>query len=202
MYLARLTLNRSRTAVTWAANPYRIHQRLMMAYDGDPRLLFRLEEADDGARILVQAHRAGDWDAAFSEFHVLAQAPEEKAVELRLVAGQRYRFRLLANPTVKTKREDGTPTRQGLMREEDQLAWLRRKLQEAGAEAEGCIVVPRGLQRSRKNPAVDPHLHTHYAVLFEGLLWVTDPVRLREAVEKGIGSAKGYGFGLLSLGPG
>jgi hypothetical protein len=32
-------------------------------------------------------------------------------------------------------------------------------------------------------------------------LQVADPARLAETVETGIGSAKGFGFGLLSLAP-
>jgi CRISPR system Cascade subunit CasE len=40
---------------------------------------------------------------------------------------------------------------------------------------------------------------THHAVRFDGLLVVTDPERLRHALRAGIGSAKGFGFGLLSL---
>jgi CRISPR system Cascade subunit CasE len=42
---------------------------------------------------------------------------------------------------------------------------------------------------------------THVPVLFEGVLRVNDPAKLIEAVRNGIGSAKGYGFGLLSLAP-
>lgn len=42
---------------------------------------------------------------------------------------------------------------------------------------------------------------TLFAVLFEGVLQVTDPDKLRIAVGAGIGSAKGFGFGLLSLAP-
>jgi len=38
-------------------------------------------------------------------------------------------------------------------------------------------------------------------VRYEGLLQVTDPHLLVEAVRAGIGSAKGFGFGLLSLAP-
>jgi CRISPR system Cascade subunit CasE len=38
-------------------------------------------------------------------------------------------------------------------------------------------------------------------VLFEGVLQAQNPERLREIVECGIGAAKGYGFGLLSLAP-
>lgn len=42
---------------------------------------------------------------------------------------------------------------------------------------------------------------TFAAVLFEGLLEVTDPDAFRAALEQGIGSGKAYGFGLLSIAP-
>jgi CRISPR system Cascade subunit CasE len=40
---------------------------------------------------------------------------------------------------------------------------------------------------------------THLAVQFDGVLEVTDPAKFLETVRQGIGSAKGFGFGLLSL---
>ena len=40
-----------------------------------------------------------------------------------------------------------------------------------------------------------------FAMRFDGLLGVTDPVQFLEALRAGIGSAKGFGFGLLSLAP-
>ena len=196
MFLARLRLNRSRTAVTWIANPYRVHQRLMMAFDGDPRLLFRIDESTEGAQILVQSQTEPNWGASFSGFSVLACSPEHKPFQPCLEAGRRYRFRLLANPTVK---RDGK--RLGLLREEDQRAWLVRKITDAGAELLGCTVSPHGLQRSGKNPYKEAAAQTHLAVLFEGVLRVTDPTLMTAAIENGIGAAKGYGFGLLSLAP-
>jgi CRISPR system Cascade subunit CasE len=45
------------------------------------------------------------------------------------------------------------------------------------------------------------HKLTLLAVQFDGLLQVTDPDHLRESVEGGIGSAKAFGLGLLSLAP-
>ena len=45
------------------------------------------------------------------------------------------------------------------------------------------------------------HNLTLLAVRFDGVLQVTDPDQLVEAVRHGIGSAKGFGFGLLSLAP-
>jgi len=196
MFLARLRLNRGRIAVGWADNPYRVHQRLMMAYEGEPRLLFRIEEQPEGVQILIQSHGEPRWPAAFDGFPVLAGPPEYKAFTPRLQAGRRYRFRLLANPTVK---RDGK--RLGLLREEEQLSWLARKLAAGGAEVLSCRAAPRGLQRSGRNPFKDAARQTHLAVLFEGLLQAQDAARLEAALESGIGSAKGFGFGLLSLAP-
>jgi hypothetical protein len=39
------------------------------------------------------------------------------------------------------------------------------------------------------------------AALFEGMLEVTDPAQFAELQDKGIGRAKGLGFGLLSVIP-
>ena len=202
MYLSRLQLNTSRIATLWASNPYRVHQRLMMACDGDPRLLFRIEDTPEGGtQILVQSHVEPDWQLAFNDFAVLRCPPEHKAFDLHLQLGRLYRFRLLANPTVKKKSDDGRPIRLGLFKEDDQCAWLTRKLEDAGVKLVSTIAAPRGLQRSDKNPAKDENTATHFAVLFEGVLQAQNPERLKEVVERGIGSAKSYGFGLLSLAP-
>jgi CRISPR system Cascade subunit CasE len=194
MYLSRLSLNRGRIAVNWAANFYRVHQRLKMACEGDARVLFRVEEAPTGMRIIVQSHLPPNWNAAFGEFAVLSGPAECKSFEPRLEAGQACRFRLLANPTVK---RDGK--RQGLLHVEDQQAWLVRKLAAAGMQLVQVTAMPQGLQYSSKGSQPGTGAQTHLAVLFEGLLRVGDPLQARAALEQGIGAAKGYGFGLLSL---
>src|SRR5574340_784690 len=98
MYLSRLQLNTTRIATLWASNPYRVHQRLMMACDGDPRLLFRIEDTPEGgAQVLVQSHVEPNWTFAFGDFDVLRRPPEHKPFDLPLQAGRLYHFRLLAN---------------------------------------------------------------------------------------------------------
>lgn len=205
MYLSRLTINRSRIAFQWLGNPYRIHQRLMIACDGDPRLLFRVEEIDSMTRILVQSNIQPRWEAAFADLPVLLSAPETKSFDVQLQAGRSYRFRLLANPTAKktlpTEEEPKHKARIGLHRQEDQRAWLERKLETAGAELVDCMIVPRGLQHSRKSVKSSEGEQTHLAVLFQGILHTHDPALLQNALQSGIGSAKGFGFGLLSLAP-
>lgn len=196
MILARLTLNNSRRARLWVGNPYRVHQRLTMACEGDPRVLFRIEEqATNGctptARILVQATEPPQWQRAFRDFPVLARSVEVKAFEPTPRAGAVYRFRLMANPTVCRNGQ-----RHGLRREEEQHAWLERKLLLAGAELVGTRVQKLGTQRSSKG---DGALQHHLAVRFDGAVRCIDPDALAYAVRFGIGRGKGFGFGLLSL---
>lgn len=199
MYLARLQLNQSRQAILWSSNPYRVHQRLRLAYPREPRLLFRIETTPAGkTHVLVQSQTPPDW-RAFADFPVLQQPPDYKSVDLQLALGGRYRFRLLANPTAKRRDEAGRPVRLSLFKTEEQEAWLRRKLAGAGAELIAATSAPQGLQRSRKSTSKDVGLQTHFAVLFEGVLLARVPETLTTAVHNGLGPAKGYGFGLLSL---
>lgn len=96
--------------------------------------------------------------------------------------------------------------RLGLAREEDQRAWLQRQGERCGFAIERLLIIPEGLQTGLR-PVADaeagakPRRMAHLAVRFEGLLRVTNAGLLQEAVRSGIGSAKGFGFGLLSLGP-
>jgi CRISPR system Cascade subunit CasE len=205
MYLSRLTLNSSRMAVLWVSNPYRVHQRLRMACGDDPHLLFRIEENTQGViQILFQSENEPDGKEAFDDFPVLLHPMECKPFMPQLKAGASYRFRLLANPTVKKTIARGgeqKKARLGLLNENAQQDWLQRKIEAAGSKVLASRTLPRGFHHSRKNPAIDENHQTHLAVLFEGLLQVNDASLLQVALETGIGSAKGYGFGLLSLAP-
>jgi CRISPR system Cascade subunit CasE len=206
MFLSLLEVEpRSAVARSWLGNPYRVHQRLRMAYPDSSagRILFRIEDEWQRPRILVQAEGRAEWPAAFDEFAVLAAPAVQKKVEVRLTADDVLRFRLLANPTKRLsagcpgKKADGA--RVGLFNEGDQLAWLERKAAASGFELLGADGQPRGTVVSRKNPAKEPRRQSHLAVQFDGRLRIIDPVAVQEAVRLGIGSAKAYGFGLLSL---
>ena len=194
MYLSRLTIQPARVALGWLSNPYRIHQRLMMACAQEPRLLFRLEEEEAVPRILVQTHLLPDWAAAFNAFPILSGLPEIKTFDPQLAEGGLYAFRLLANPTAKRG-----GARLGLGREEEQSAWLTRRLADAGADVLRCAAQPYRVQRSAKSAGAEGDGQTHLVVPFDGLLVCRDPARLRQALGAGIGPAKGYGCGLLSL---
>lgn len=71
--------------------------------NADAGFLFRIDPGPDGrAVILVQSAVKPDWDYAFQNARFLQAAPAEvKVYEPTFAAGQRLRFRLLANPTKK-----------------------------------------------------------------------------------------------------
>ncbi|MGC9346735.1 MAG: type I-E CRISPR-associated protein Cas6/Cse3/CasE [Anaerolineae bacterium] len=213
MYLSRLILNpRSRAVQRDLANPYELHRTIMAAYPEDlpdrERVLFRTEvDPRTGVpTLLVQSVTAPDWsDLAARGDYLLPEPqwppsvfanPATKTFDLALAAGQILAFRLRANPTV--KREG---SRHGLYKEEDQRAWLDRKGRRGGFEVRRLTVVQEGntyawIRRNGKTRKV-----THFAVRFDGLLRVTEPEILSKTVAEGVGPAKGFGFGLLSLAP-
>ena len=212
MYLSRLILNpRNRRVQREVADPYQMHKSLMRAFpdnlaEGDERVLFRLEQGRDGALILlVQSWLLPDWSwlaepqARGYLLPVGEPNPAVKSFDLALAPGQTLAFRLRANPTVKRRFNKEDHKRVGIYDEEDQLAWLKRKGELGGfrlvsARTSGQEDVERTIKRGGEK-----HKLKLAAVQFDGLLQVTDPDRLRAAVRQGIGSAKGFGFGLLSL---
>ncbi|MBC7255203.1 MAG: type I-E CRISPR-associated protein Cas6/Cse3/CasE [Chloroflexi bacterium] len=217
MYLSRLILNpRHKRVQRELAHPYELHRTILSAFPAvlppDERVLYRPEVDDRGLRVIlfVQSQYPPDWRWAAEIPGYLLRPPETKPFDLHLVEGQVLAFRLRANPTVKKKsheKPNSTPPRNGvrlgLLREEDQRAWLERKGEQHGFRILRALIIPEGMQVGYKTPSEEEEKFrlAHLAVRFEGLLQVTDPTLLREAVRQGIGSAKGFGFGLLSLGP-
>jgi CRISPR system Cascade subunit CasE len=212
MYLSRLILNpRARRVQREIAEPYQMHRSIMRAFpddldDGQERVLFRLEPGRRSGvpTLLIQSWTLPDWTwlaepgARRYLLPVDVDNPAVKRFELDVAAGQVLAFRLRANPTVK-RTVDGKKKRLGLYREEEQRDWLRRKAEASGFRP-GAFQVHAGADVGGwlRRDGEAHHLKL-LAVRFEGLLQVTDPERLREAVRSGIGSGKGLGFGLLSL---
>ncbi|MHB9130030.1 MAG: type I-E CRISPR-associated protein Cas6/Cse3/CasE [Armatimonadota bacterium] len=189
----------------WLSNPYRIHQRLLMAFpDGEAgRMLFRVEMDRRPPRILVQAPGQADWDRAFTDLPILASTPRQKDISFTVQAGDHLRFLLRANPTKRlslgTSVEGKDGPRVSLFREEDQRTWLQRKGEQYGFAPLSFTLLPRGNTISRKNPAKDSGQQVHFTVDYEGMLQVRDAGLFTAAVEQGLGPGKAFGFGLLSL---
>jgi len=226
MFLSKLVLNiRNPKARGDLARPYEMHRTLMNSYphtrvENRCDLLFRVESSRTGPPIvLVQTRDKPDWIALPANY--LRGKPDSKLFDLAITSGQWLRFRLRANPTkrVAAKNErlgsDMAGKRIGLLTEADQIRWLLRRANVGGFKVLGgwvdvkhpetgepiqlpnfrVDVVPEGRDRNDK----PGHAGAFLAVRFEGVLTVTDPATFQATVAAGIGSAKAFGFGLLSV---
>jgi CRISPR system Cascade subunit CasE len=223
MYLSRLILNpRSRQVQRELADPYEMHRTICRAFpsvifqDNQPSgILFRIDiHPHTGVpTLLVQSHEMPDWSFLLApEKNYLLPSdslpldvdnPAVKPIILSLKPGQVLAFRLRANPTVKKDREGKKQgQRVGLVREEDQLVWLKRKIEAAGGALVSAHVAGLANLRGKLFIEKDDERRMRFiSAQFDGVLQVKDPELLVKTIGSGIGSAKGLGFGLLSLAP-
>lgn len=184
--------------------------------------LFRIEPQSGGrVVILVLSAIEPKWDYAFHNADYLLAAPPSEPCRLHisLSLGARFRFRLTANPTKKTgtvrkserlaMKERGTkePKRHGRrvpVRPEACGQWLARQgelhgfrlvepLEKTLHTAAGYVYVNK-----TRDPSKGQRLKS---VSYEGLLEIVNVERFRQALLAGIGPAKAFGFGLLSVAP-
>jgi CRISPR system Cascade subunit CasE len=211
MYLSLLRLNlRSRRVQRELSNRYELHRTLMHAYKPEKppeeRLLYRSEEARTGINILVQTITRPDW-SFFSENEFegylldLPENPQMKIFDPVFSRGQQLVFRLQANPTrrLSSQKEEEASKRIGLYKEEDQFTWLTRKGQEAGFTPLDVRTTNLGLVLGKQRKEDQTHHIKMLGVQFDGILQVTDAAAFSSTLCSGIGSGKGFGFGLLSL---
>lgn len=201
MYLSRLTLDpRSAQARRDLSDPYEMHRTLSRAFvadeqDSPERFLWRLEPSANAwakPQVLVQSAMAGNWAALGALPNYLQEDVEGKQLQLETLTQPDgcYRFRLMANPTVTRQGK-----RYGLVTMPEQLAWLARQGERQGFVVESALVTASDLSVSRKG---DKRI-SFQRTCFEGLLKVSNSDEIGRALQCGIGPAKAFGCGLLSL---
>jgi len=216
MYLSRLLLNpRSRRVQRETADPYQLHRTVLSAFDDDREASGVLHRLDIHPRtgqitLLVQSQPAPDWAALVATDYLMPadpfldlNNPAVKSVDLVFRAGQQMRFRLMANPTVKLVRYDEQGERRNsnrvpLVHEDKQLNWLTDKARQSGFHVLQAAV--NGSNKSTGRKAGVPPL-TLFTVQFDGRLQVTDADMFERSLVRGIGPARAFGCGLLSLAP-
>jgi CRISPR system Cascade subunit CasE len=132
-----------------------------------------------------------------NELPLDVENPAVKELNLRLQDGQVLAFRLRANPT---KRLKENAKRIGLLREEDQYAWIQKKFETAGAALINVNIVNEQFTCGKLFKEMEKTKRLNFlSVQFDGILQVKDKDALTSSIFTGFGSAKGLGFGLLSL---
>ncbi len=227
MYLTRVFLNPASPVVQGdARDPARLHRTVMLAFPDDsgpsPRrslgILHRLDEEPGGRLVLLVQSSAKPlterWPASYIlnlsndvdlAFSTVGDNPAIRSLEAEhagISNDRRFMFRLRANTTRKidTKTRADGKRRHGrrvpVRGDEARLEWLHRRANAAGfaVEKNAVRVTELASAGGRGSNAV-----TLAGAIFEGLLVVRDAEQFRAALQTGIGPAKAYGFGLLSI---
>ncbi|MEV0356894.1 type I-E CRISPR-associated protein Cas6/Cse3/CasE [Nocardia sp. NPDC050697] len=217
MFLSRVPLNGARVgARKILESPQVAHAAVLAAFPPQPasdagRLLWRIDHRDHQVDLYVVSPAEPDFT------HIVEQAgwptttawTTRKYTPLldRLAVDQRWNFRLTANPVrAALERSVGTPPGRGKptgLTLADQVQWLQKRAESngfvigGGSGAPDVVVSGRDTLRFRRRATTV----TVSIATYEGTLAVTDTDRLRHALTHGIGRAKAYGCGLLTLAP-
>lgn len=201
-------------------DPHHLHQTVMRAFPGviDPDVKARafwgvlhrleIERRTDRILLYVQSRIAPDWSFLTQGDLVQDSAPNPAVKQIahlfeHLTVGRVLRFRLRANPTRKVDTKSGpmgehrNGRRVPLGDPDSQLIWLNRQAREHGFQLLQATIAATGSAQIVRSHSTG---RTFQGVLYEGRIAVQDPPRFREALTKGIGPGKAYGFGLLSIG--
>ncbi len=200
LYLSKLTPNlRSAKARRDLENPYDLHRTLSRGVaQEDERLLWRVD-GQNQINIIVQTLHKPDWSYLVEDVppSYLKEAPASKAVDLAFAQGQTLTFHLRANPTVK-RTVGNKKKRLALYDLDEQLEWLQRKAEQGGF----ALLSVTPLQQETLQAKRDSQTMTLHAVTFQGRLVVEEPAAFLATLKAGVGSAKGFGMGLLSIAKG
>lgn len=169
--------------------------------DQESGFLFRIDpQPGDGVVILVHSALVPDWEYAFHNAKFLLGArPQVRPFDPSFAKGQLLRFRLAANPTKKIDVDGKRPNGKRVPVPVEQFRqWLIGRAEAGGfaLEADALTMQPGYVYWKKPRQKKGQQLRS---VRYEGLLRVLDPDRLREALLSGIGPAKAFGFGLLSV---
>jgi CRISPR system Cascade subunit CasE len=223
MYFTQMPLNPQRRSTRdLVESPQRVHAAVLAGFlpgaASRGRVLWRLDQ--DGPHdlnLFVVSAEAPSFDSLAEQAGWSANPVWRTADYARflsgLAAGQRWVFRLRANPVRNVrdaKASAGDQLQRGsrvpLIKEPDQREWLL-----ARSSALGFDVVPGASgganlsvtqsrrQRFGRHSDGEARTVTLQTAQYDGVLEVSDASVLRRALTEGIGGAKGYGCGLLTL---
>jgi len=191
MIASMLRLTRPDCVALKITYAYSIHRVIYDLFPGDERdFLFADKGGDFTSRqILILSERSPG-------------TPQHGEVESkRLPQGfldhDHYAFEVTVNPTKREKRSGKIVAIRG---RENLHSWFVTKAPTLGFEvaSETLEVRHAGVQTFNLG---DGKLVTHNSASFVGKLRVTDRAKFQESFRKGIGRAKGFGFGLLQIVP-
>lgn len=206
MYLTRFEINRARRATRQMLSSLQtMHAAVSASLPSDDadtgRVLWRVDPTATSMWLYLTSPTKPDLTHLAEQIgwptRLTWQTADYTPLLDRLEIDQRWGFRLTANPT-----HTAGGRRFAHVTVAQQLQWLLDRAERSGfriADTAGgdhdLVIADRGVRRfGRQGSTV-----TLSTATYDGALVITDPEALRHALTGGIGRAKAYGCGLLTL---
>lgn len=191
------------------SSPQVMHAIVQAAGAGDGgRTLWRVDGTEPEFTLYVVSPGDVDAELLCSELGLPSESVQSRdyaPVLGALEVGQEWRFRLRANPVKALARDGRRSAIHALRTQPEQLEWLQRKAKAAGFSIPlNRLGLPEVVTAARDAMLFKGSTQSRVSietVVFDGILKVTDERALRSAMLEGIGRAKAYGCGLLTLAP-
>ena len=233
MYLSRIELDPQNRDTMRALNwPVVMHGAIERSFaDKAERKLWRVDYLQNRCYLLVLSESKPDFTRLRDQFcktDISWETRDYRPLLDRIESGQRYRFRLCANPVHCTKDGVGLSDRQSRGRirahvtQDQQCLWLIEKSEHCGFSVDrgkpfthtdgagvettywthpGFEIVHTTWKQFNKDTSDRSRKNrvTLRTATYEGTLTVTDVDVFREKLVSGIGREKAYGCGLLTI---
>lgn len=230
MYLTRFQINPARNgARRLLVSPQRMHAAVLSAFPGptsdeNGRVLWRIDRVGSQLFLLVVSPERPDLthlveQAGWPTLETGWETRDYDPVLGRIEAGQRWAFRFTGNPVHSLPVEDGAKRGRVVAYRtiEQQLGWLASQ-----GERHGFALATRaveGLDAASGEPVTgeastaritrsevvrfdrEGSKVTLRIADFDGIVEITDAAAFRAALSRGIGPARAYGCGLLTIAP-
>lgn len=221
MYFTRCPINAARRgARSLLASPHRMHAAVLSGFGpgeaadtGRGRVLWRVDRREHVTELFIVSPGRPDLthvveQAGWPTTHTW-QTTEYGPFLGKLDVGQRWAFRLAANPVHSVSTGIGNRGKpMAHVTAQQQLRWLLQRAERMGArlidedEVPTVEIVRRDVQTFTKGETSGSrHRVTLATAVFDGVLSVVDAGRLRSVLVEGLGRARGYGCGLVTLAP-
>lgn len=208
---------------------YEMHRSVLSMFDditnvvekSRTRILYRGERVNDYpnlTRLIIQSPVRPDWSRLPKNYLGSPPSDQESAstrdvetIYARLVQGDHLKFRMLTNPTKTISNPDNRAKgiRTNISDNPECINWLIKKGSLHGFEimdhASGPsqptpLTLRREVMQGWKRPhASNPTQMIFNAIMFEGMIRITNPDHFKQSLMTGIGHGKAFGFGLLSI---
>lgn len=205
MYLTRLELDTERrSTLRLLSSPERVHGAVESAFPGErKRRLWRIDRLRGKTYLMLLSAEEPELGRAMADYGTGRHWETRDYTPLlqRISTGSRWRFRLRANPTVSKPGKQGERGKvTACITEEEQVRWLLNRAEEHGfhVEAEELLLSGSGWETFEKGKDGRRKVQLR-TVTYDGVLTVTEPARFETALRQGIGRAKAYGMGLLTI---